>query len=69
MERFVGRASKAGLRTSVYGLNTLSLTTAAISSGFDYIEGDAVHSEVDQPDHVYRFQSEDLFAHLLSPKS
>lgn len=69
MEQFTARAQQHGLRTFVYGLKSLSLATNAVAAGFDYIEGDVVHSPMVTPESVLRFQSEDLFARLLAPVS
>lgn len=56
-DRFCEGAQKAGLQTYVHGLRTLSLTTAAVSAGFDYIDGDIVTSVVDEPGEIYRFDA------------
>jgi EAL domain-containing protein (putative c-di-GMP-specific phosphodiesterase class I) len=65
MEKFVAGAGRAGLRTYAAGLNTLSLATAAVATGFDYVGGDAIHELIDSPEHVLRFDPEDLFSRLL----
>lgn len=64
--RFVDVAGRAGLRTFVHGLRSLSLASAAVCAGFDYVDGDAVTSPIDTPDSVYRFKTIDLFR-ALSP--
>jgi len=69
MEQFTARAEQLGLRTFVYGLKSLSLATSAVASGFDYIEGDVVHSPMVTPESILRFRSKDLFARLLAPVS
>ena len=67
MEQFTARAKQLGLRTFVYGVKSLSLATSAVAAGFDYIEGDVVHSPVVTPESILRFNSKDLFARLLAP--
>lgn len=61
MERFAAAAKKAALATYVHGLRTISLTTAAIAAGFDFVDGDVVTSVVDTPGGAYSFQMQDLF--------
>ena len=65
MDTFSAGASQAKLRTVAHGLETLSLATLAVAAGFDFVEGRAVHDVVENPEHVFRFQSEDLFAKLM----
>jgi len=65
MDAFSQGAAQVNLRTVANGLNTLSLATLAVASGFDYVEGSAVHDMVENPEHVLRYQSEDLFAKLM----
>ena len=65
MDAFVTGASEAGLRTVAQGLDTLTLATAAVAAGFDYVEGRAVHDMVENPEHVFRFQTQDLFAKMM----
>lgn len=64
MERFAEAANLQGLRTFVHGLDSLSLTTAAICAGFDYVGGDAITSVVDAPQGVHRFDLDDMFSRL-----
>lgn len=65
MNHFAARTEKAGLRKFVYGLSKRSVAMAAVSAGFDYIEGNIVRPPVEAPDIVQRFDSQDLFAGLL----
>lgn len=44
MDDFVEAASKNGLHTYIHGVHSLSLNTAAICSGFDYVDGYAITS-------------------------
>lgn len=62
MERFVAGASKTGLRTYVHGLGSVSLTTAAVGSGFDYIDGDIITSVVEAPRAAYRFEARNIYS-------
>ncbi len=65
LERFAEHAEKNELRTFIYGLDTISAVTMAVSAGFDYIEGNAVCAPVESIEHVRPFETEDLLAHLL----
>lgn len=62
--KFVDAAGRVKLRTFVHGLRSLSLASAAVCAGFDYVDGDAVQSATAVPDNVYRFRSVDLFRAL-----
>jgi EAL domain-containing protein (putative c-di-GMP-specific phosphodiesterase class I) len=42
LEGFAEQASKYGLHTYVHGVRTISLTTAAICAGIDYVDGYAI---------------------------
>ncbi|MDV7339614.1 hypothetical protein RYZ26_08425 [Terasakiella sp. A23] len=42
LESFAESASKAGLHTYVHGVRSISLTTAAICAGIDYVDGYAI---------------------------
>lgn len=61
MERFAAAARRAGLTTYVHGLRTISLTTAAIAAGFDFVDGDVLTSVVERPQNVYGFEMTQLF--------
>jgi hypothetical protein len=67
MGRFAMAAKKAGLATYIHGLRTISLTTAAIAAGFDFVDGDVVTSVVDQPQAAYRFEITNLFENQFQP--
>jgi hypothetical protein len=62
MERLAAMAAKAGLRSYAHGLTSVSLTTAAIGAGFDYIDGDVVTTVVDTPVEAYRFEARNIYA-------
>ncbi len=65
IDAFAAAAERQQLRTFVHGLGSLSLTTAAVCSGIDYVDGEAITSVVDAPQGVHRFNVEDMFARLL----
>lgn len=44
---------------------TLSLATSAVCAGFDCLAGSAIHGAVKNPDNIYRYRHEDLFAGLF----
>ena len=66
VERFSEKANKKGFRTYIHGLHTLSLTTAAICAGFDYIDGDGITSLVDAPKQMYPLDAQNLYHRLAS---
>ena len=61
MDSFVERAARESLRTYVHGLRSISLTTAAIATGFDYIDGYSLSSVVDIPQKPLRFDLRQLY--------
>ena len=61
MERFAAAAKKTGLVAYVHGVPSISLTTAAIAAGFDFVDGDIVKSVVERPSSAYSFEMSDLF--------
>ena len=67
MEKFSERASKAKLKTYVHGLRSISMTTAAVCAGFDYVDGDAITSLAEAPTKSYPLSVESLYAHLAPP--
>jgi GGDEF domain-containing protein len=62
MDRFVRAASIARLRTFLHGINAVSLAVAAVCSGFDYIDGDAVRPILDAPGGIAPYEASDLFS-------
>lgn len=62
LQRFAAGATKAGVATYIHGLRSLSLVTAAIGAGFNFVDGDIVSSLTSTPAHAYEFAIEDLFA-------
>src|SRR5258708_9585446 len=49
MERFVERAERHKLQSAVFGIRSVSLTTAALGAGFVYIGGEAVSTPARAP--------------------
>lgn len=66
MERFAESAAAANLFTYILGADSLSLVTAAVTSGFDYVAGDAIVRPVDSPNGISGFAVSDLVAPLLA---
>lgn len=62
MDQFVEKAEKQSLKTYIHGLRTVSLTTAAISSGFDYIDGYSLSCIVDIPKRPLRYDLGQLYS-------
>lgn len=64
MDQFTDAAEKHALRTYVHGVRSTSLTASALGAGFNYIDGAPVG--VSQfPQRMYRFMTEDIYAHVL----
>jgi hypothetical protein len=61
MERFVERAEKYKLQTGVYGIRSVSLTTAALAAGFVYIGGEAVSTLAETPRGLFKFDMADIY--------
>ncbi|HEY4135563.1 MAG TPA: hypothetical protein VGO34_10135 [Alphaproteobacteria bacterium] len=60
MHRFALNASQSGLRATACNLGTLSLAAAAVSAGFDFIEGGVIQNQL-RPSDVRPFTLEDLY--------
>lgn len=66
MEDFAEKASQHGLSTYIHGLDSLSLTTAAVCAGFHFIDGDGITSLVDAPKPMYPLDAQNLYHRLAS---
>lgn len=64
MDHFIDKAEREGLKTYIHGLRSVSLATAAISSGFDYIDGYSLTSVVNIPKRPLRYDLHQLYAAL-----
>lgn len=64
-DRFCDGAQKAGLRTYVHGLRTMSMTTAAIAAGFAYVDGDTIKSVSEDAGGLYRFEMRNLIRNWI----
>lgn len=51
-------------KTFLLGVKSLSITTSAVCAGYDYLGGKAIHTCVQHPDTVHRYQYEDLLTGL-----
>ena len=61
MEKFVKNAKQNELKTYIHGIRSISLLTAAISIGFDYLDGYALGSVVDQAQDIRGFSMADAY--------
>lgn len=61
MGNFVEAANKSALKTYVHGVRSLSLNTAAVTSGFDYIDGYVLTSASESTEGAYFLGIEDLY--------
>lgn len=64
MDRFVGDASRAGLRSYVHGLNSRAQALAAVAAGFEWVNGAAVGEPSADLGQMRRFQIADLYTDL-----
>jgi len=60
LQHFAFQATQHGLRPYVRGLNSLSLAAAAVSAGFDFIDGVVIRAQA-RPMDVQPFTLEDLY--------
>jgi len=67
LELFRARADRFGLRCHVHGVKSISLTTASVCAGFEYVAGDAVAGTIDRPGGVHPYDLE-RFYELNYPK-
>jgi hypothetical protein len=61
MQRFAASAKKAGVAAYIRGVRSLSLATAAIGAGFDFVDGDIISGGTEKPSTAYQFDLDDLF--------
>lgn len=61
MNKFVEAANKNSLKTYVHGVRSLSLNTAAVTSGFDYIDGYVLTSASESVESAYFLEIENLY--------
>lgn len=61
LDRFAERASRYGIRTYAMGVRSVSLTTAIVASGFDYVSGDMIAPPVTGPRGIREFDTGMLF--------
>ncbi len=62
LDKHVEVANSHGLKTYIHGLNSISLTTAAVCAGFDHIDGETVGSITDLPDEAYPLDPRAMYA-------
>lgn len=66
MERFTESAARNKLQSSIRGLHSLSLATAAACHGFSFIDGDAIEPATDALPDMSRYRAEDIFVKLVA---
>lgn len=67
MEQFVDNARQTQLRTYAHGVHSVSLYTAAVCSGFDYLDGYALSSVTDSAKDIKTFSYEMLYENTPAP--
>ena len=65
LKTFAAQCARAGLQSAAHGLGTRSLVIGAVAAGVQFLSGDAVHPEVDDPRKGLRFEPADLYRDLL----
>ena len=68
MDEFIRRAKGVQLKTYVHGIRTISLYTAAVCSGFDYLAGYALTSVSEVPRDAYAFSPDMPYLSLFGKK-
>lgn len=64
LEQFVDHANKAQLKTYAHGIHSVSLYTASVCAGFDYLDGYALSSVLDQAKDISAFSYDMLYRDL-----
>jgi hypothetical protein len=64
MDDYAEAAQNLGFGAITTGLASLSMSVAAVGSGFDMIGGNAIHPAVARPEFVYRFEARNLLGKL-----
>ena len=67
MSEFVFNARKNQLKTFIQGVRSISLFTAAVTTGFDYISGYALSSVLESAEDVHAFKLDMPYLSLLQP--
>lgn len=65
MNRFARAAEKVGIPSYVHGAKSLSRVVAALGAGFNYIDGSAVASPIENPRGIVDFRLDDLYRAFL----
>lgn len=65
-EEFAEAANRNGLKTYIHGIRTLSMYTAAVAAGFDYVDGYAISSAAREVKEVERFDLRTPYDLMLS---
>lgn len=68
LDAFAAAASLAGLKSYCHGIRTLSLYSAAIAAGFDYVDGHAITMAVDSAKKALRYPLDLPFRQKLGRK-
>ncbi|CAA7622083.1 hypothetical protein MTBLM5_430021 [Magnetospirillum sp. LM-5] len=68
LDSFVAAAAQAGLKTYCHGIRTLSLYSAAIAAGFDYVDGHAITMAVEAPKKALHYPLDLPFRQKLGRK-
>lgn len=69
LEQFIEHAHQTQLRTYAHGIHRVSLYTAAVCAGFDYLDGYALSSVVDEATDIESFSYDMLYRDIQAPKS
>jgi EAL domain-containing protein (putative c-di-GMP-specific phosphodiesterase class I) len=61
LEQFGTLAQRYRLHSFVHGVQTNSMTVAAVASGFTYVDGPAIATDLDSPERIHAFAVESLY--------
>lgn len=65
IEKFAGDAEREKIRTAIHGVPSISLAMAALTSGINYVDGEALHYLTEAPKAAYRYYFQDFYAELF----
>ena len=69
LEKFSQKAKKMLIdKVFVLDISTFSITTSAVCSDIELLGGPAIHDVVENPNDIYHFAHQNLFAKMLEEK-
>lgn len=69
LQQFIEHAQQTQLKTYAHGIHSVSLYTAAVTAGFDYLDGYALSSVADEAKDIVPFSYDMLYKSMTDKKS